>query len=161
MSEDQRLLVNDFAKQLFTLLSQAGKLVVKLTGEDGHELHYYRALYPSLFHGDLQVVSARMAQLGGSLFLQKAQERGRAEVAAPSNPAEDYADRITEILDDYLEEVDHQLDLLHGRIREPQIRASLQPPPRNKFRMKPAAPNIIRPSDTRTTCSPWALLTIG
>lgn len=59
-----------------------------------------------------------------------------------------YEDALLDVVDGMLEEADHQLDILHGRIKQPKIFVRDQPmQKRTRFQTAPAHLNVIKPED--------------
>jgi hypothetical protein len=136
-----------FSQDLLPLVLSAGENVSKLVGESGQDLSYYRALYPVEMGSGLKDVTTKLAKVADSI-----KHLGNTEEDSSSiqNIADEYDEKVVDVLDGFLEEADHQLDLYYGRIKESKITATFQPA-KKRFKYQKSPANAIRlsPEDNR------------
>lgn len=92
--------VTEFSKELLPLVLCAGESVSKLAGESGQDLSYYNALYPNEVASGIKNVTAKLADVAEKIrSLESGQDSGKV-----LNIADDYAEKIVDVLDGFLEE---------------------------------------------------------
>lgn len=136
-----------FSQDLLPLVLSAGENVSKLVGESGQDLSYYSALYPVEMGSGLKDVTTKLAKVADSIRNVGSNEEESAKI---QNVANEYSDKVVDVLDGFLEEADHQLDLYYGRIKESKITATFQPAKKRfKYQKSPSNAIRLRPEDNR------------
>lgn len=133
--------------ELLPTVAKAAKEVTKVCGPTDTDLGYYQAVYPDVVVKNASVISAKLLSLTKTIATVCSQDPTRTAMALDRPSTELYEDALLDVLDGMLEEADHQLDILHGRIKQPKIFVREPMQKRVRFQTAPSHLKIIKPED--------------